>query len=171
MFRTWSLAIAASAALIIATPGARAACDSAAATDTMTVEQRIEQAQFLATQLRTTADSLQMLARSPLTVSFQSVAATLDRAQGLADRVGVELCALHCASESATAVQRVTIANMSEQLRAVSSNTGEAIHQFNARRTMADLLSPQFQESVRLMYEGSKALRSATAPSAATVAD
>ena len=111
-----------------------------------------------AVALRASADNLLMLARTPMKYSFEAHASQLAKTRSLADRIGERLGRLNAEGAASTPEQQAQISALAGRLQAVARNTDIAIQTFNLRNGTADLYSRAYQERVRALYEGAKAL-------------
>jgi hypothetical protein len=131
-----------------------------------TIAADLDAAHSEAVALRTSADNLLMLARTPMQYSFEAHATELARARDLADRIGGRLERLNSERAEATPAQLEKIDAMEARLRAVTRNVDIAIQAFNHRNGTADLYGAAYQTRVQDLYNEAKAL----AHSAGTIA-
>ncbi len=111
-----------------------------------------------AVALRTSADNLLMLARTPMKHSFEAHASELERTRALADRIGERLARMNAMRHRATRGEEARIDAMEAQLLGIARNADFAIQAFNARHGTAGLYAEAYQARVRSLYDGAKAL-------------
>ncbi|MEZ5365945.1 MAG: hypothetical protein R2748_27340 [Bryobacterales bacterium] len=115
-----------------------------------------------AVALRTSADNLQMLARTPMKYSFEAHSTELARARKYADAIAVRLNRLNAERDSETPAQREQIDLMQARLVDAVRNIDVAIQAFNHRNTTASLYSPAYQNRVKNLVKDAQALANPT---------
>jgi hypothetical protein len=131
-----------------------------------TVSADLAAAQSEAVALRTSADNLMMLARTPMKYSFEAHASELARARSLADKIGVRIRRMNAEQDEATPEQIAQIKAMQAQLLNVVRNTDVGIQAFNHRNGTASLYGKAYQQRVQNLYDGAKMLAKPAASTA-----
>ena len=129
----------------------------------LTVSADLAAAHADAVALRTSADNLQMLARTPMKYSFEAHSTELARARKYADAIAARLHRLNAERDAETPAQREQIDLMQARLLDAVRNIDVAIQAFNHRNGTASLYSPAYQNRVKNLVKDAQALASPAA--------
>ncbi|MBI1353062.1 MAG: hypothetical protein GC160_01865 [Acidobacteria bacterium] len=161
--RHWALP---AAALLLA-PLALTAADTGVSTE---IRNQIEVAHHEAEALRHSADNLAMLARTPLKYSKVAHATELHRSLSRLADLQATVKSLTAIEAKATPAERGEIDHLKADLRPVVVDAHKALRTFHDNGVNG-LYAPDYQNSVRGLYEGAKALVAETAVPVAAAAD